>query len=248
MCKSNESSTRWLWGSLFFAALAVSACGDSSSSGGGGGNSGSGGSATGGAGGSIGGAAGAGNASGHCGALPFVRSCSYPVGSQDCQDFYGAWGDANATCGWESAVSDAACEVPKPVTACVRRTCELRWQLADAGVDGGVDAGGDAGPIDPHPWDCSASSTCEGYKLLGSCDSAAEGRCVDHYAIVTDAAQARAALESACTYANGTFSTAACPSAVTTPSCRREQCSVMHDLFVEDAGFPTPCDGVSFAP
>ena len=224
----------------FLAALVANGCGDSSSSDGATGGAGSGGTA--GTGGSTGGAAGAGNASGYCGDLPFARSCSYPVGSQDCYDFYGDWSGDSGACGFESVQSDVVCVVPSPVPVCVVRTCEVRWQIADAGADAGD------GGVDRNPWQCPSTAGCDGFALLGSCDSPAEGRCVDHHAIVTDAAKARTRLESRCTAAGGTFSPSACSVTATTQSCRREQCTVQHDLFVEEAGFPTPCSGVEFAP
>ncbi len=74
------------------------------------------------------------------------------------------------------------------------------------------------------------------------------GRCVDHHAMVTDAPKARTRLESRCTAVGGTFSPSACSVTGATPSCRRRQCTVQHDLFVEEAGFPTPCNGIEFAP
>ncbi len=245
MTSSKAWSSALLVASGLFAALIANGCGDSSSSdgasGGGGASGGSGGSGgTGASGGSVGGGAGAGNASGYCGALPFVQSCFYPVGSQDCSDLYGAWAPGDSTCGTESVRSDEVCVVPTPVPVCVVRTCEVRWQVADAGV---IDAG-----VDSHPWQCPATGGCDGLSLLGSCDSAAEGRCVDHYTIVTDTDKARTRLESRCVASGGVFSTSACAVTGTTPSCRREQCTVVNDLYISEGGFPAPCEGVYHTP
>jgi hypothetical protein len=70
---------------------------------------------------------------------------------------------------------------------------------------------------------------------------------VDYYAIASNVAQARAPIESTCTYESGSFSTTACAQGAMAP-CSRERCSLLHDLFVEDAGFPVQCEGEEVLP